>query len=266
LLPSGANPKKYLAPLGRPDASLDMRTPLREQVHGLDAVVYFKLLATLLKVNPPSAADAAILPTLAQIGLVPGKDYDSSGLDASVIKAMAGVPRVAQGKIMAAAAAAPPVNGWTLVGAGAPVGGYLGRAAEVAAGASRALDGVVLTAEVDGGGKPLDGRVRRALRFNRGKGPPAEALWTLTAYDASGAPAAGRPGRNPLTSRGKFQYHRDGSLELLLQVDPPKGRESNWLPVPAGAYAVVLRLHGPLVRPPSALDGSWKPPAIGKPR
>ncbi len=266
LLPLGANPKKYVAPPGRPDASLDVTTPIREQLQALDAVVYFKLLATLLKVNPPASDDATILPTLARIGLVPGKDYDPSGLDASVIKAMAGVPRLAHERITSAASPAAPVNGWAAAGVGAPAPGYLGRAAEVAAGADRALDGVVLTAEVDGGGKPLEGRVRRALRFNRGKGPPALALWTLSVYDERGVPFLGKGGRNPLSSRGRFQYHRDGSLELLLQVDPPKGRESNWLQVPAGRYSLVLRLHGPRGRPPSALDGSWKPPAIGKPR
>jgi hypothetical protein len=265
LLPLGANPKKFAPALGRPDASLDVARPVRDQVHALDAVVYFKLLATLLKSNPPAPADAALLPTLALIGLVPGKDYDPTGLDASVIKALAGVPKVAQEKILAAAAPPAPVNGWSVAGGGAPPGGTLGRAAAVAAGVDRTLDGLALTAQVDGSGKPLDGSMHRALRFTRGKGPPAEALWTLTAYDASGAPVVGKQGRSQLTSKGKFQYGRDGSLELLLQADSPKGKESNWLQVPAGAYTLVLRLHGPREKAPSALDGSWKPPAVGKP-
>jgi len=56
LLPLGANPRKWTPALGRPDASLDVGTPVRDQVHALDAVVYFKLLATLLKTNPPGQA------------------------------------------------------------------------------------------------------------------------------------------------------------------------------------------------------------------
>jgi hypothetical protein len=262
LLPLGANPKKYVPPLGRPDASLDVTTPIRGQVHALDAVIYFKLLARLLRANPPAPADAAILPTLARIGLVPGKDYDPSGLDASVIKALAGVPKVAQEKIMAEVGPSAPVNGWTIAGARATAPGYVGRAARVAEGLDPALDGVVLTAEVDASGKPLEGATRRALRFTRGKGPPAEVLWTLTAYDERGALVVGRPGRGPLTSRNKFEYGRDGSLDLLLQVDPPKGREVNWLQVPPGSYVLVMRLHGARERAPSVLDGSWKPPAV----
>jgi hypothetical protein len=123
-----------------------------------------------------------------------------------------------------------------------------------------------MTVEVDGGGAPLQGGTGRALRFTRGKGPPAEAFWSLTVYDERGAPVVGKLGRSQLTSRSKFQYGRDGSLDLLLQVDWPKGRESNWLQVPPGRYALVLRLHGPREKSPSALDGSWKPPAIGPAR
>jgi hypothetical protein len=266
LLPLGANPRKFLPPLGRPDVSLDVTTPVRDQVHALDAVVYFKLLATLLKANPPAPDDAALLPILARIGLVPGKDYDPSGLDASIIKALAGVPRAAQERIMAATRGAPPANGWKVSGLAGEATGTLGRAAEVAAGADRTLDGVALTAELDGAGKPLDGSVQRLIRFTRGKGPPAEVLWTLTAYDGNGAAVSGKAGRGQLGSRNKFQYGRDGSLELLLQAEPPKGRESNWLQVPAGPYVVVLRLHGPRQKPPSVLDGSWKPPPVTRPR
>jgi hypothetical protein len=261
LLPLSANPKKYQSALGHPDASLDATRPVRERVHALDAVIYFKLLATLLKSNPPAPGDADLLPVLARIGLVPGKDYDPSGLDASVINALGGVPKVAQEKIMAAAAPAAPVNGWSLPGVGAPLPGALGRAAVVAAGVDRALDGVVLTAAVDGAGKPLDGATRRALRFTRGKGPPADALWTLSVVE----PAGGKANHAQLTSRAKFTYGRDGSLELLLQPDLPKGREANWLQVPTGPYLLVLRLHAPREKAPSALDGSWKPPPVGKP-
>jgi hypothetical protein len=261
LLPLSANPKKYQPALGRPDASLDTARPVRDQVHALDAVIYFKLLATLLKTNQPAPGEDDLLPVLARIGLVPGKDYDPSGLDASVIKALAGVPKVAQEKILAAAVPAAPVNGWSLPGVGAPLPGPLGRAAVVAAGVDRALEGVVLTAAVDGAGKPLDGATRRALRFTRGKGPPADALWTLAVIEPAGKKAS----HVQLTSRAKFTYGRDGSLELLLQPDLPKGREANWLQVPAGPYLLVLRLHAPREKAPSVLDGSWKPPPVGKP-
>jgi hypothetical protein len=50
--------------------NVDMKTPAREQVHKLDAAAYFKVLAELLKTNPPAAADGPIVAKLAKIGIV----------------------------------------------------------------------------------------------------------------------------------------------------------------------------------------------------
>jgi hypothetical protein len=64
----------------RADPSIDMKTPVREQVEAMDTMSFFKLLAELMKQNPPFAADAPILARLARIGLVPGQDFDLSKL------------------------------------------------------------------------------------------------------------------------------------------------------------------------------------------
>ena len=55
-----------------------MKTAVRDQVNRMDAVEYFTLLAELLKSNPPSEADAPMLEKLAQIGIVPGQDFDKT--------------------------------------------------------------------------------------------------------------------------------------------------------------------------------------------
>ena len=64
---------------GRP--SIDMKTPVRDQVNALSAVEYFTLLAELLKRNPPAAADAPALERFEQIGLVAGKSFDRQCVD-----------------------------------------------------------------------------------------------------------------------------------------------------------------------------------------
>jgi hypothetical protein len=51
----------------------------------------------------------------------------------------------------------------------------------------------------------------------------------------------------------------DGSLDLYLQHEAPAGHESNWLPAPEGGFYAILRVYRPQ---PSALDGSWTPPAL----
>jgi len=60
----------------------------------------------------------------------------------------------------------------------------------------------------------------------------------------------------------------DGSVTLYIQKDSPgSGKESNWLPVPAGPLYFVMRLYWPKETPPSILPigkGTWQPPAIVK--
>jgi hypothetical protein len=52
LVPLSAYGKPYTPPTGKVDPDIDMTTAVREQVNGMDAASYFKLLAALLKDNP----------------------------------------------------------------------------------------------------------------------------------------------------------------------------------------------------------------------
>ncbi len=52
MVPLSAYGKPYIPPQGKVDPSIDMETAVREQVNRLDAGVYFKLLAALMKDNP----------------------------------------------------------------------------------------------------------------------------------------------------------------------------------------------------------------------
>ena len=45
-------------------------------MNNLDAGDYFKLLAALMKDNPPAKGDAPMVARLAKIGIVPDKDFD----------------------------------------------------------------------------------------------------------------------------------------------------------------------------------------------
>ena len=72
LEPLSAYGTDYTPPPGKVDPSIDMKTPVRDQVNRLDAVEYFTLLAELMKRNPPAPADAPALERFAQIGSVSG--------------------------------------------------------------------------------------------------------------------------------------------------------------------------------------------------
>ncbi len=65
LVPLSSYGKDYTPPPGKVDASIDMKTAVRDQVNAMDAVEYFTLLCELMKTNPPYKADA---PMVAKIG------------------------------------------------------------------------------------------------------------------------------------------------------------------------------------------------------
>lgn len=268
VFPLSAWGKKYVPPASRPDPAVDGKTPVREQVHGMDAVAYFKLLASLLKTNPPAAADSEAVAALGRIGLVPGQDFDGGKLDSTALRALASAPKEAQARIMGQGGkAGTTVNGWNVRARG--VGVYatddLQRAFSAAAGlgASRAQDTVSSATDVDAEGKPLDGSRKYLLHFPKGQLPPAKAFWSLAMYDGHGFLSSNKLGRHTRGSRDRLHANKDGSVDVLIQKDSPgRGKESNWLPAPAGKFNLVLRIYWPREKPPSILDGSWRPPAV----
>jgi hypothetical protein len=95
LVPLSAYGKGYSPPAGRADPGIDMETPTKDQVIGMDGAAYFTLLAELMKDNPPTAADTAIAGLMAKIGLIPGRDCDAGTLDPAVAKVLARAPQMA---------------------------------------------------------------------------------------------------------------------------------------------------------------------------
>jgi len=267
LVPLSAHGKPYTPPSGQVDPSFDMKTPVRDQVNSLDAAAYFKLLAALMKDNPPAPADASLVAKLAQLGIAPGQDFDITKLDPAVAKALQGVPKAAFRQIMGHfRTAGTNVNGWTYsLKTGLYGTDYLQRAliTAIGLGANRPQDAVYPTSEVAADGKPYDGANKYVMRFEKGQLPPVTAFWSLTMYDAQFFFVPNRLNRYTLSQRNTLKYNADGSVDLYLQKDSPgKDKESNWLPAPAGRFIPMLRLYWPKDQAPSILDGTWKAPAV----
>jgi len=51
-------------------------------------------------------------------------------------------------------------------------------------------------------------------------------------------------------------------VDLHLEADSPKTKETNWLPAPKAKFIPMMRLYWPSQTTPSIIDGSWKPLAI----
>jgi hypothetical protein len=267
LVPLSAYGGPYTPPAGKLDPAVDIKTPVREQVNRMSAGEYFKLLAALMKDNPPAKADAPMVAKLAHIGIVPGQDFDISKLDPAVQKGLAGVPKAGIERIMAQfKTAGKDINGWLFSTRTGLYGtDYLQRAlvTAIGLGANRPQDAIYPTSEVDAEGKPYDGAHRYVIHFPKGQVPPVRGFWSLTMYDADYFFVPNPLNRYTLSSRFKFNYNKDGSLDFYIQKNSPgKGKEANWLPAPDGKFILMLRLYWPRERPPSIIDGTWKPPAV----
>jgi hypothetical protein len=267
LVPLSKYGKDYMPPKGKVDPDIDMKTPVREQVNQMDAAAYFKLLAALMKDNPPAKADAPMVAKMAKIGLVPGKDFEMSKLDPDVAKGLKRAPKAGVEKIMAHfKKAGTEVNGWqVMLKAGEYGTDYLQRAfvTAIGLGANRPRDAVYPTSEAAADGKPYSGANKYVIHFRRSRTPPVNGFWSLTMYDANYFFVANPLNRYTLSLRNKLKYNPDGSLDLYLQNESPgKDKESNWLPAPKGKFVLMMRLYWPKDKDPSILNGSWKPPAV----
>jgi hypothetical protein len=266
LIPLSAHGKKdYVPPEGKVDPSIDMKTPVRDQVDALKGGEYFALLAKLMKDNPPTKADAPMVAKLAKLGVVPGKAFEPG----KYADAAAAAPKAAQKKIMGHfKKAGKGVNGWVFTTKTGRYGiDYLQRAlvTAVGLGANRPEDAVYPTAEKDADGKAFDGANKYTITFPKGQMPPVNGFWSVTMYDGNYFFTENSLNRYTLSQRDELVKNEDGSTTLYLQHESPgKDKEANWLPAPKGKFILMMRLYWPKEKAPSILDGSWKIPGVKK--
>jgi hypothetical protein len=268
VVPLSSYGKPYTPPPGTVDPAIDMKTAVRAQVNKMDPVAYFTLLAQLMKTNPPTAADAPEVAKFAKIGLIPGKDFDAGKLDADFAKR---IPQVAFDRIMLqfkVGKAVKHINGWVFdTDTGLYGTDYLNRAfvTAIGLGANRVQDAVYPTSLKDADDNDYDGANKYVMHFPKGQLPPAEGFWSLTMYDANYFFVANPLNRYSISARQNLKPNPDGSVDLYIQNQSPgAGKESNWLPAPAGKFILMLRMYWPREKPPSIINGSWTVPAVKK--
>jgi hypothetical protein len=266
LVPLSAYGAAYTPPGGQVDPAIDMKTPVRDQVHKMSAVDYFTLLAKLMKDNPPAEADAPMVAKLATIGLVPGKDFDASKLPEAAARE---IPGVAQAKILGHFQdGGTHINGWLFTTRAGVYGtDYLQRAfvTAIGLGANRPQDAVYPTSDADADGKPYSGANRYVIHYPKGQAPPVNGFWSITMYNGDYFFVDNPLNKYTVSPRNDLEFNADGSLDLFIQHESPgKDREANWLPAPQEKFILMMRLYGPRETAPSIIDGTWKPPAVKK--
>lgn len=276
VVPLSAYGKPYTAPAGPVDSQVDMKTAVRKQVNALDGVAYFTLLAELMKTNPPAAADAPMLATLAKLGLVPGSDFDASKLDPAVVEGIKAAPAPAQDAIMRwmkeglIARDLKLEEGWLFTTKTGLYGtSYRQRAliTAIGLGANRPEDAVYPTSEGPDILQSYDGAKKYVMHFEKGELPPVNAFWSLTMYDAGYFFVDNSLNRYTLSQRDELKKNADGSVDLYIQHESPGAdKEANWLPAPSGRFILMLRMYWPKEKSPSILNGSWKIPRVSEQR
>jgi hypothetical protein len=267
LVPLSAWGKPYTPPPSKVDSSIDMKTPVRDQVERMDAVSFFTLLATLMKQNPPYAEDAPVLARFKRIGLDPGQDFDPSKIKSA--PGVQDVPKLAVQRIEGHfQSGGEDLNGWVFVKPGGRYGtDYLQRAfvTRVGLGCNLTDDAVYPSTLIDASGDKLDGANKYVMRFPKGQMPPVRGFWSLTMYNAQYFFVTNSLNRYTLSARNALKADPDGTIALFIQASSPgPEKEANWLPAPNGRFVLMLRLYWPKERPPSMLDGTWMPPKVEK--
>jgi len=140
------------------------------------------------------------------------------------------------------------VNGWsTTTRCGQPGNGLLLRAAcaRTLPAVNAVQEAAYWTTTVDNTGRRLSGQHDYVLHFPAGHLPPNDAFWSLTMTDVAGYMVSNPIDRSSVGSRSDLVPNADGSIDIALQRTAPAGRESNWLPTPAGHFKLMLRAYLP---------------------
>lgn len=264
LKPLSSFDKAYTPPKGKVNSSINMTTPVREQVNALDADSYFKLLAELLKDNPPPAADSLIVTKMKRIGIVPGKDFDPSQLNPKALKALRKAPINALEKMQdLAESSGNLVNGWFFTTKTGLYGtDYMQRAiiTYIGLGANKPQDAIYPVAKVDLNGKSLNGSNDYVIHFPKGGLPPVKGFWSITMYNSDYFFVPNKLNKYTVSPRDQLKINPDGSVDIYIQrVSPGEGKEANWLPSPDGDFILMLRMYWP---ENSVIDGTWQMPGI----
>jgi hypothetical protein len=115
----------------------------------------------------------------------------------------------------------------------------------------------------DSTGRPLYGGNDYTLYFPKDQLPPVNAFWSITMYEMPASLLYDNALDRYLINSPmlpKLKKDKDGGLTIYIQhASPGPKLQSNWLPAPAGSFALFMRLYWPK---PEALDGTWTPPQV----
>jgi hypothetical protein len=239
---------------GKSNAELTAGAPLRPirrpGTKTPDELMFFEKLGETLKDITVRDDEAGFARQLQAIGLTLKDGFQFDRLDAPTI---AGLKRAAlDGQTLAAHKArdlfpVQPGGTWAVGYDQTSLDNWLNRAGTGFGYVWGDLASEILypMARTDADRQPLNGKNRYVLHFPKGQLPAR--YWRISMYDIEGFFF-----NNPINRYGignmaeKLQPDADDGLTITIQHDrPSKDQETNWLPAPAEAFFMVMRLYQP---------------------
>ena len=228
---------------------------------------YFASADRLMAANPPPVTDLALLRRIAPLGLGSGA-FDPSSFSADqaaeIEAGIADARKAARG----AGLGGGWIDGWSYPRSDLGDFGqsYAYRAAVAVAGlaALPPVEAMYMRAEGEHRGL-YDGARDWRLRFPADRLPPVDSFWSLSLYEATDDGqfffTDNALDRYAIRDRTEgLRHNEDGSLDLWIgAANPGPARESNWLPAPAGPFALFMRTYLPRA---ALLDGSYRLPRV----
>lgn len=231
---------------------------------------YFASADTLMVANPPPVTDLALLRRIAPLGLGEGA-FDASRFSAEEAAQIEAGVEDARKAVRGGGGLSGTnfIDGWAYPAAN--LGDFrqdYGFRAVVALGGLAALplvEATYLRAGAPEGGGIFDGTRNWRLHLPADRQIPVNSFWSLSLYEAT-------PERqffftdNPLNRYAigdrtpGLTWNSDGSLDLWIGHESPgPDLEANWLPAPAGPFALFMRGYLPR---PELLDGRYRLPPV----
>ncbi len=230
---------------------------------------FFDELGRDLAAEPLPARDACAIRAFAHVGIGAGRtpSLTLTGLGARALSAAAHDGRRVLDTLVAALRNDPAwlSGGWLTTPPDTARFGtdYLSRAAVAAIGlgANTTDKALYLIAGRDSARRGLSGSHLYAVHFTRGQLPPVHQFWSLTLYDQRLLFYSNPLNRFAVGDRTPgLERDPDGGLTILIShLAPAASKRSNWLPAPAGAFSLYLRLYEPTA---FARNRTWTAPAV----
>lgn len=228
---------------------------------------FFASADTLMATNPPPVTDLALLRRIAPLELGKG-EFSPERFDTEQSAAIEAGITGARSAFHGSITGGTSINGWSYPANNL---GDFGQAydyrAAVALGGLAALplvEAMYMTAQNEK--SPLfDGTKNWQLHFDANELIPVNSFWSLSLYEATPERqfffVDNALNRYAIGDRSAgLTYNEDGSLDIWIgSENPGKAREDNWLPAPAGPFALFMRAYLPK---PVLLDGNYRLPPI----